>query len=91
METGTTGTVCTFLYPVTDTSGASVNLTAIDLNGTGANDNAMTVSQSGDLWAGGTLPGVSLVTPDRTKTFTSYNLAVQLDENNKPQLVVTGA
>lgn len=98
VEAGATGQACTFLYPVTDASGGSITITKTNFLGienanqvTGANNNGMTVSidSNSPLQVGGEAGGVVLESIDRTKTFTSYDLSVQPDENNKPQLVVT--
>ena len=98
VEAGTTGQVCTFLYPVTDKSGGSITITGTNFLGkenanrvTGANSNGMTMSidSNSPLKVGGEAGGVVLESIDKTKTFTSYDLSVQLDDNNKPQLVVT--
>jgi len=97
VEIGTTGEVCTFLYPVDETSGGSLAITQTSFVGDsnantvmGANGLGMTVNLDGasPVQIGTQVPGVSLESIDREKAFGTPQLTVTKDENNKPQLKV---
>lgn len=89
VETGTTGEVCTFLYPVQPLDGNELTLTGVSLSSSkGANGNAMAVTLSGGVQLGDSFDGVSMIAPDHQDAFTDYKLAVNLDADNRPQLTV---
>ena len=99
VETGTTGQVCTFLYPVNETSGGSLTITETNFldtenadRVTGANENGLTVSvnSASPIKIGSEADGVVLESIDRADAFAAYQVGVTTDaETKQPQLVVT--
>lgn len=86
----------TYLYPVDETSGASLSLQATAFADagvvcTGINQRDVTVTTDVDVSVlSQGLSGVSLESIDRADAFESYNVGVSVDtETKQPQLVVT--
>lgn len=96
VETGTTSEQCTYLYPVDDTSGASLSITAASFLGedavTGANalDLAVTMAEDSPIQVGGAQAvGVALESLDREMAFGEPQLSVSKPQNQKPVLTIT--
>ena len=91
-EVETTGESCTFLYPVTETSGGAISVTAANFVGDeptcqleGANKLELTISRGTD-----DLTGVTLESLDRELAFGAPTLAVrQEQQGQKPVLTIT--
>ena len=91
-ETGSTARCCTFLYPVDQTSGASLNLTDANLSGTGANGLPVSVSVEADspIQVGGSAADITLNSLRRADAFAAYQMAVSIQPDTKqPVLIVT--
>ncbi len=99
VETGTTSEKCTYLYPVDDTSGASLSITGTSFIGTeddgiaiGANQLDLDLTEAADSpiqVGGGQAGGVTLESLDREQAFGEPQLSVTREENKTPVLTVT--